>query len=88
MIKYVWDLLIQVGCFAIVTFAVSLTRQLASAIYQISDMSDFCELISSLSNIESFNQHIDMQIVINQSYKLSIIPEDFEGEVELKGFYA
>jgi hypothetical protein len=42
MIKYVWDLLIQVGCFAIVTFAVSLTKQLAPHLIRIVDMADFC----------------------------------------------
>jgi len=51
MIKYVWDLLIQIGCFAIVTFAVCLTKQLAVKIHEIDDMSDFCEFVSSLSNI-------------------------------------
>lgn len=87
MIKYPLDVAIQKGCFGIVTFALGITKELATTLLQMDDVADICVFLSSLKSIECFNKHINLQRVMKSAYGLEIVPSDFDGLEETGGFY-
>jgi hypothetical protein len=51
MVKYAWDVMIQLGSIGIVTFAVSLTRELSPELILKEEMSDVDEFLQSLKSV-------------------------------------
>jgi hypothetical protein len=86
LIKYVFDLVVAVGNLGMITFAVSLIEQLEDAILDISEISDLNDFFTSLKNIDTFNQHINMQQLMAKAYSVTLVIGDFK-DVEEVGFY-
>ena len=51
MIKYAWEIMIQLGGLGIVAFAVSISNEIGPHLLQKNDMCDLSEFLKSLSEI-------------------------------------
>lgn len=84
--KYVWDLVIGVGNLGMIMFAVSLIQQLQPIIFQITELSDLNDFLASLKNLETFNEHVNLQHLMTKAYSVVLISSDFD-DVETDNFY-
>lgn len=68
LIKYIWNLVIEIGGFALVYFAVSLILNLRALFLNIHDQCDMSEFLQKLRDINIFNKLIKINHVIEYAY--------------------
>ena len=78
VIKFVWDLMVELGGLALVYFAVSLVVSLRDRMLGIDDACDMSEFMQNLKNLEFFNECVKIDKVIETVYGLKANKEDLE----------
>lgn len=79
MIKYVFDIVIEMGGIGLIKFAIALTQELSHILLQENDVCEISLFFQSLRNLETFNEYLSINKVVERAYKLEIIKEDFAG---------
>lgn len=72
MVKYVWDIVLQIGCLGIVTFAVGIAKQIENELLKKEDMADLSDFFESLKEIEVINRYVNLQIAVAEAYRIEI----------------
>ncbi len=64
MIKYVFDIVIQIGGLGLIKFAIAITEELSSVLLENHDECEISIFFQSLRDVETFNQYISINKVV------------------------
>lgn len=72
-IKYVWDVLIELGSIGLVYFSLSLVTHLKSSILQCQDPCDISEFFQSIKDLATFNNLVNIKQVVVKTYEMRLM---------------
>lgn len=87
-IKYIWNLVIELGGIALVYYALALVMHLREKMLKIGDPCDMSEFLQELRELNRFNELVRMKDIVEKVYEMKMKQTDLEGISELKpSFY-
>ena len=87
-IKYIWNLVIELGGIALVYYALALVMHLREKMLKIGDPCDMSEFFQELKELNRLNELVKMKDIVEKVYEMKMKQADLEGISELKpSFY-
>ena len=89
MIKYVFDIVIELGGIGLIKLAIAITMELSHVLMGEHDVCEISLFFQSLRNVDTFNEYLSISTLLDRAYRLEIGKEDFVGIEEFRGnFYS
>lgn len=76
MCQFVWDMVISLGGIGLVYFAMALVVKLEPQLLEMEDACDISEFLTSLKDLNTFNQYLSIREVVKNAYKMRVENED------------
>lgn len=70
MIKYVFDIVIELGGIGLIKFAIAITQELSHVLINEHDVCEISLFFQSLRNIDTFNDYLSINKLLNIAYNL------------------
>lgn len=79
VIKYIWNLVVEIGGIGLVAFAVALVTQMREDLLGLQDPCDASIYFQELKNIEIFNERAKISIVLERANQIKLCSFDLKG---------
>ena len=70
MIKYVIDLVVEIGGIGLIKFAIAITQELSHILIQEHDVCEISLFFQSLRSVETFNEYLSINKLVERAYTL------------------
>ena len=64
MIKYVFDIVVEIGGIGLIKFAIAITQELTDILIQEHDVCEISLFFQSLRNVDTFNEYLSINKII------------------------